>query len=410
MDVSQAVPESTSTADRRNRLASEAGPRPGPGSEASSLDYYFTDISGASRLSAKEELASALALLRSRRELWEALLDGDASSSGVLAATLEAIPGDRVPEDALAGFLERRSSPRELATALVEADRDGIAASAALEALVDAARVADPDAPPRARQLRRCRRIARELKQTRDAFVTANLGLVVTLARRYERRHLGFADLIQEGNTGLIKAVDRFDPRRGFRFSTYAVWWIRHAIGRALSDKGREIRLPVHVAEHQQTLLRVRNAFERVHGRAPDVEELARASGLGRERVEHLLSVELQRAHTVDPHDRTSAPVDVEALPAPERALELALDRGRARRAVAEAMERLSPLQRDVLRRRYGLDGDEPMTLREIAEIHSLSRERIRQVQLRALDLVRRELRRRRLAAHRAERGQLRPT
>ena len=154
----------------------------------------------------------------------------------------------------------------------------------------------------------------------------------------------------------------------------------------------------MHVAERQQTLVRVRNAFERRHGRNPDVEELAQAAGLERDKVEDLLSVEYQRAFAVDPGKRTSVPLEVEALPAPPVAPEDDLDLGRYREALDEAMERLSPMQRDVLRMRFGLDGEDPMTLRQVGELYALSRERIRQVQVRALALVHRELRRRRLA------------
>jgi RNA polymerase primary sigma factor len=248
----------------------------------------------------------------------------------------------------------------------------------------------------------RCREASRTLQRARDGFVAANLGLVVTVARRYERRHLGFADLIQEGNTGLIKAVDRFDPERGFRFSTYAVWWIRHAIGRALSDRGREIRLPVHVAERQQSMIRVRNRFELRHGRRPDADDLARVMQLPKAKIEALLAADYARAYTIDRQTRTSAPVEVDTLPASLELPEAALDGAAFRAALTHAMDRLSPIQRDVLTRRFGLTGEEPLTLREVGNRYGLSRERIRQIQEAALGVMRREFRRRRLLAARS--------
>ena len=268
----------------------------------------------------------------------------------------------------------------ELAEALATADRDGVAARAVINLL----RRSDADAA----YVDRCIDAHSELIRTRCAFVEANLGLVVVVAKRYERGHLGFEDLVQEGNAGLLKAVDRFDPSRGFRFSTYAVWWIRHAIGRALSDKSREIRLPVHVAERQQTVLIRRRRFEAKHGRMPTHAELAAELKWPVDKVVDLLSVEYTRAVGLDRETGVRGPIDVDRFSVdPElpdfdaEVLRLALRRG---------LRELSDMEQDILVRRFGLDGAGPMTLREVGLRHNLSRERIRQLQERALAALRR--------------------
>lgn len=246
-------------------------------------------------------------------------------------------------------------------------------------------------------ELRRgCELAARAVGRARDVFVAANMGLVVMVARRYEQGHLSFADLIQEGNTGLLRAVDRFDLDRGHRFSTYAVWWIRHAIGRALSDKSREIRLPVHVVEQQHTVMRARSEFEGRFGRAPSASELSGRLGLPRKKVEFLLSLHHHRAHSA----RCAEPnktLDVDDLAAPESD-EFDLDHETLTDGLQNALARLSTIEQEIIRCRFGLDGATPMTLREVGERHRLSRERIRQLQERALALLRREFSQRGLA------------
>src|SRR5690606_20690235 len=162
----------------------------------------------------------------------------------------------------------------------------------------------------------RCDRRFAALKRVRDAFVAANLALVVVVARRYTHGGLSYLDAVQEGNAGLLKAVDRFDPRRGVRFSTYAVWWIRHSIGRALADRGAEIRLPAHVVERRQLLARTRASFEREHGRPPTPAELAQVVGVSRRKVDHALRAGWERATSFDAHTGHVGPLDVDALPA----------------------------------------------------------------------------------------------
>jgi RNA polymerase primary sigma factor len=216
------------------------------------------------------------------------------------------------------------------------------------------------------------------------------------MARRYNRGTLPLPDLIQEGNIGLMKAVDRFDPERGFRFSTYASWWIRHAISRALADKGRQVRVPVHMVDVYYKLKRSRQRFATVQGRQPTDEELALASEVPLEKIQRLRQCLMDAGPSLDApvsgaEGRTLGDLlEDESTPMPSDAL-LQLAMGEK---VHELMERLRPIEADVLRKRFGLGEAEPMTLREIGEQYSLSRERIRQLQEQALGKIRRELRR----------------
>lgn len=333
------------------------------------LDAYFDDMAFLERLSAEQELELARALIAAKTDMWTCLLKAPHT---VVRKTVEEVLRDKAPE------LPRRGRlPVDVCPALVAADRD-----CEIARRLTAWAHTHPESGV---NMMRLQAAINEVRAIRDRFVGANLGLVVSVARRYERRMFAFSDLIQEGNTGLLKAVDRFDPDRGFRFSTYAVWWIRHAIGRALSDKGREIRLPVHVAERQQTLVRARTQFEAQHGRAATIPELAELTGFTTDRVRRLLEVEYTRATAHDPSTKTAQPVLVDELPSDPPNYEDALDADTLAAGLREAVKALPQMQREIIRQRFGLDGTPPMTLREVGKLHDLSRERIRQIQVTAL-------------------------
>lgn len=233
------------------------------------------------------------------------------------------------------------------------------------------------------------------IQQAKEDFVKANLRLVVSIARRFNYGRLPLADLIQEGNMGLIKAVERFDYRRGFRFSTYASWWIRHAIARGLADKGRVVRLPVHALAELQSVTRERAKLQRALGRLPTTEELAAALKVRPDRVEKMEAALLDDAVSLD---REVSGDDKRAF------LDLLKDETAvlsiSERLISEAMlsevqkilATLSPIEKDILRLRFGLDSDQELTLSEIGEKYSLSRERIRQIQEQALNRMRRAL------------------
>jgi RNA polymerase primary sigma factor len=249
---------------------------------------------------------------------------------------------------------------------------------------------------PFRRYVERVEEAATELWRAKDKFVRANLRLVVTMARRYNRGALPLPDLIQEGNIGLMKAVDRFDPARGFRFSTYASWWIRHAISRALADKGREVRVPVHMIDVYHKLKRTRQRFATLKGREPTDEELSERAEVPIEKIQRLRQCLLDAGPSLDSpvagaEGRTVGELlEDENTPLPAEMLQARAMGDKVR----ELLDRLRPIEADVLRKRFGLDEGEPMTLREIGEQYSLSRERIRQLQEQALIKIRRELRR----------------
>jgi RNA polymerase primary sigma factor len=358
---------------------------------------YFNELSATERLSPKQELAAALALRRHRRAVWEALLSEPTLVPAVLEVVEPALRPRNVPRRALAALRRALARPdadalREpaeaVARALVDADPDRDALAVAVGRIHA---LAEPGTQPR----ERCDEAWAALQRERDDFVEANLGLVVVVARRYTKRSLPYLDLIQEGNAGLIKAVDRFDPRRGVRFSTYAVWWIRHAMGRAIADKGAEIRLPVHVFERRQQLSSARARFERVHGHTPSAAELAEVMGMSRRKVDRALTAALQRAMGVDRDTGRACALDVDTLDADEPRAEQTIDARRVREALEDVLDVLDPMETDVVRRRFGLGGDPPMTLRQVGEVHGLSRERIRQLQNRALRKLRGALHRR---------------
>jgi len=271
--------------------------------------------------------------------------------------------------------------------------------------LAEIRRVAKGDPRPRLRVqpssknftdwVREIDRAERAVDALRTEFINANLRLVVTVARKYRLGGLPLEDLIQEGNLGLMKAVDRYDYRRGLRFSTYATWWIRHCVGRALAEKSRTIRLPVHMIDSRQRLAKVRRELTAKLRRDPTTEEVAAAAALPAERVDTIENALPERRISFDQpvgeegDDRTR--LDVyrdDDQPTPFDAL---VD-DQTRHQVTDLLGQLKPIEADVLRQRFGLtDGDEH-TLQQIAEQYGLSRERIRQIQEEACRKLRRIL------------------
>jgi RNA polymerase primary sigma factor len=386
---------------------------------ASFLAMYFRDMAELDVLRPEQEFETARNIEQMELDLWRTVV-GFAPGTGWILDVVERELGKPLPEAKLhraaADRARRKSSIQarsrfekagaQLAIKLRLLDIDRIFIDAALAEIQRVGRATkglpiegtipfSTSTKAFADYVRIVSSKALRLKAAKNEFVKANLRLVVSIARRFNHGRLPLADLIQEGNIGLMKAVERYDYHRGFRFSTYASWWIRHAISRALADKGRAVRLPVHMIDAYHRIAKSQRELQSKLERPPTTQEIAAATGIEAEKLEKMKTflsetpVSLDRPISdedgrrlidvlVDPNEGPAVPEQMASTETQSEMLRL--------------LASLKPIEADILRKRFGLVNDKERTLKEIGDEYRLSRERVRQLQEQALGKMRRAM------------------
>jgi RNA polymerase primary sigma factor len=335
---------------------------------------YFRSFGDRPLLTREEELALAKRIHQSDRAIRAALRE-------VIAVASRMRKTDRL-RTALHELHQVRGLSGLSATALEKAE-------AALLTVLQEARGPGQLAARRVKQLSRCRRQIREAREeferAKDELVRCNLRLVVDIAKHYSGRGLSLLDLVQEGNIGLMKATERFQYRKGFKFSTYATWWIRQGITRALADQSRTIRVPVHLTEASNRILRTSRRLVQQLGREPTLEELSAALRVRPEKIQETMEPFQEPVSLDNPvgdGDTLLGDLIADSQSVPPDAH---IDRIEQARQVERILSTLTPREQLVIRMRFGIGQDEPFTLEQVGERLSVTRERIRQIEAKAL-------------------------
>jgi RNA polymerase primary sigma factor len=247
----------------------------------------------------------------------------------------------------------------------------------------------------------RLKRDVEEARLARERLIVANTRLVISIAKRYRGRGLSFLDLIQEGNLGLMKALEKYDYTRGFKFSTYATWWIRQSVSRAIADQGRMIRIPVHMSDRIRHMYQIAYRLEQEHDRRPTPEEIAHEMGLPPRKVRWMLKVShyplsLEKPVGEDEHNELGRLIEDDSAPAPSEVAYQQLLRNK----IEQVLSTLTAREARILRLRFGLYDGHSYTLKEIGEKFGLTRERIRQIEHKALRRLRHPRRSRQLRGY----------
>jgi RNA polymerase primary sigma factor len=393
--------------------------RRGDDEPASFLAMYFRDMAELDVLRPEQEFETARNIEQMELDLWRTVV-GFAPGTGWILDIVERELGKPLPEAKLhraaAERARRKSSIQarsrfekagaHLATKLRLLDIDRIFIDAALAEIQRVGRATkglpiegtipfSTSTKAFADYVRTVGVKAVRLKSAKNEFVKANLRLVVSIARRFNHGRLPLADLIQEGNIGLMKAVERYDYHRGFRFSTYASWWIRHAISRALADKGRAVRLPVHMIDAYHRIAKSQRELQSKLERPPTTQEIAAATGIEADKLEKMKTflsetpVSLDRPISDEDGRRL---IDVLVDPNEGPAVPEQMASSETQTEMLRLLASLKPIEADILRKRFGLVNDKERTLKEIGDEYRLSRERVRQLQEQALGKMRRAM------------------